>query len=125
MNTNTGLKDFFDNTETKLLDIADISSKITEIMIYKNQSDIKKLYNDNPDKYIMHMESQFQDFANTTYGLFRKIISGDNLDFIKEIFAAMENINEVDDNFDDIDKKFQKKLADNFVKDNNNITEIN
>ena len=43
-----------------------------------SQNKIKQMKNIDPNGYEIHMETKFETFADRYFGLFKKIISGEN-----------------------------------------------
>lgn len=106
---------FNENAPPNLPNVPELLDKIIEILEYTSQNDMQKMRTNDPTGYELHMESKYEEFADRYYGLFRKVISGEDITPLLSMLGAIEKIKTGELTMETAEAQLGDELAEKFV----------
>lgn len=106
---------FNEDAPPNLPDVPELLDRIIEIMEYMSEKSITNMRKGDVDGYNAHMESKFEQFADRYYGLFRKIIAGEDLSPLLDMLSSIEKIKAGQLTMENAEAQLGDQLAEKYV----------
>lgn len=97
------------------MDTQKISKYITELQEFINKDENKNLKDTNFELYKYRVESTFTEFNDKYPTIVKKILQGDNLDYLDKMLTAMDQIKKNNVTKDEVEKNLGEELAQEFL----------
>lgn len=98
----------------------DILNTVLLILEYMNSTSMIAIKKSNPVEFEKMIEDKFPDFTTRYYGIFRMLLSGDDISPLFAMLQTINNINSGDISFEkgekDVGKYLKKFLPEDLVK---------
>lgn len=105
----------FDKLETQLPDTQLLLSKVVDIMECMDTKEIRELKKKDKNEYEQVLERKFPKFSFRYYGLFKKVISGDDLSMLFKMVKAIDKVNNNELSLDDAEFGLGEDLAYKYI----------
>jgi hypothetical protein len=114
-NPNAIVYDPYENSTPSLPDVPTVLGQVEDILKYMVTDDMMKLRKDNFEEFEQHMEQKFSEFSDRYYALFQKLLSGEDISPLMDMFATIEKIKSGKVTMEKGEEQLGKKLYDKFV----------
>lgn len=101
--------------EFNLPNVPELLDNIIKVLTCMNTKEMKELKRIDEAKYTEAMEMKFPDFSFRYYGVFLKVISGEDITILLEMIRQIERAKSGKVKIEDVEKEVGKRLADKFV----------
>ena len=101
--------------QLNIMDTQKISKYITELQEFINKDENKNLKDTNFELYKYRVESTFTEFNDKYPTIVKKILQGDNLDYLDKMLTAMDQIKKNNVTKDEVEKNLGEELAQEFL----------
>ena len=82
-----------EDSEYSFPDAQVLMNSVIEIMTYATKPELKQLRNTDKNQYFIEMEKKFPDFSMRYYGLFMKVINGEDITPLLDMMIQIDKIN--------------------------------
>ncbi len=110
-----GLIEDDDEATANLPEINVLLAQVIKILDYMSQNEIKQMRKDNEPAYQSHMEQQFPNFSMRYYGVFQKLISGEDLNPLFQMMGQIERVKRGEISLSEAEKEVGESLAEKYV----------
>lgn len=110
--------DPFGDASPNLPDVGNVLDKVMEILEYMLDDSIKKMKSSNINEYNSHMENKFSEFSNRYYGLFQKIISGEDITPLLSMLASIDKVKSGSATLETVEEQLGEELANKYIYPN-------
>ena len=104
--------------DVNLPDVQQVLSQVIEVLEYMTTEEVLDLRSEDNDKYVEHMEEKFKTFSDRYYGLFRKLISGEDITPLMQMLAEIEKVKDGEKTIEEAEKTIGESLAEKYVYPN-------
>lgn len=114
---NTFVYDPYENSENvvNLPNVPELLNQIIYILEYMNTDNIIKLKSENFEEYTQHMETKYFEFSNRYFGLFQKLISGEDITPLVSMLGAIENVKSGQISIEQAEESLGDMLAEEYI----------
>lgn len=101
-----------------LPNVQELLMEITKILEYICKDDIIKMKHSDFKEYELHMESKFEKFSMRYYGIFQKLINGEDITPLMSMFDSINKIKSGYATVEQEEKRIGEELADRYIYPN-------
>ena len=103
------------NDVSNLPDVDKLTIEIMEIIEYINTKELIELNRIDSNEYENAVELKFPDFCERYYGIFKKIIHGEDLAMLWRMLKQINRIKNGNINFEDAEVELGEELATKYI----------
>jgi hypothetical protein len=101
-----------------LPDVPVLMEKITEILEYMCEETVANLRNSNFSDFETHMETKFSSFSMRYFGIFQKLINGEDITPLLSMFISIDKIKSGVLTIEQAEKQLGEELAETYIYPN-------
>jgi hypothetical protein len=113
------------NDTSNLPYVPDILDNITEILTYMMDEQLLQMKKNDRQQFDLHMEDKFKSFADRYYGIFIKLLNGDDITPLMSMLKSIEDIQAGNITMEQAERKLGDELADRFIYPNLRPDQVN